>query len=213
MYTPFSTERISGGWGGSNRGGRTNFFVCSCLLFSPLLLSILSSNTNWPFTSYLKTYMHLAFKKMSFSDMQEPDKYSNSPQQIQSLLKTSGASLPFTPTTISLSLSLFFFYKDLQVSLLEHTPSPSPPHLKLFKGLSTWLINAISVPEQRNYFMNIFQFLNFFISSWSTESPHHPNNKFDQFRDVKGPILCLLFYQIQIKNFHNLASQSSMTRQ
>lgn len=61
--------------------------------------------------------------------------------------------------------------------------------------------------------MNIFQFLNFFISSWSTECPHHPNNKFDQPRNVKGPILCLLFYQIQIKNFCNLASQPSMTRQ
>lgn len=71
----------------------------------------------------------------------------------------------------------------------------------------------ISVPEKRNYFINIFQFLNVFISSWSTESPHHPNNKFDQLRNVKGPILCLLFYQIQVKNFCNLASQSSMSRQ
>lgn len=71
----------------------------------------------------------------------------------------------------------------------------------------------ISVPEKRNYFMNIFQFPNVFISSRSAESPHHPNNKFDQLRNVKGPILCLLFYQIQVKNFCNLASQSSMTRQ
>lgn len=89
----------------------------------------------------------------------------------------------------------------------------TPKHLKLFKGLSTRLINITSVPEERNYFTNIFQFLNFFISSWSTERPHHPNNKFNQLRNVKGPILCLLFYQIQIKNFCNLASQPSMARQ
>lgn len=105
-----------------------------------------------------------------------------------------------------------FSYRDLQVPLLDQ-PSLPPAPIKLLKALSMWLINTISVPEQRNYFINIFQFLNFFISSWSTESPHHPNNKFDQLSNIKGPIFCLLFYQIQIKNFCNLASQSSMTRQ
>lgn len=140
---------------------------------------------------------------MSVGDTQEPDKYSNSPEQRWSLLQTSGASLPYAQ--LYPFPCHFFFRQDLQIALL--------PHVKLFKRLSTWLINTISVPEQRNYFMNIFQFFNFFISSWSTESPHHPNNKFNQLGNIQGPILCLLFYQIQIKNFCNLASQSCMTRQ
>lgn len=176
------------------------------LAFFPLLLSILNSGMNWPFTCYLKAYMHLAFKKMSFSDTQKPDKYSRTKKVP---VKDFWSISPLhTHNYIPFPITLFF-YKGLQVARLEY-PSPHP---KLCKGFSTWLINTISVPEQRNYFINIFQFLNFFISSWSTESPHHPNNKFDQLRNVKGPILCLLFYQIQIKNFCNLASQSSMTRQ
>lgn len=121
------------------------------------------------------------------------------------LVKDFWASLPSTPTTTSLSHCSFFLQRSAGWKTLTH--------LKLFKRLQTRLINIISVPEERNYFMNIFQFLNFFISSWSTERPHHPNNKFNQLRNVKGPILCLLFYQIQIKNFCNLASQPSMTRQ
>lgn len=84
---------------------------------------------------------------------------------------------------------------------------------KIIEGTLNMTNKYISVPEKRNYFIYIFQFLNVFISSWRTKSPHHPNNKFDQLRNVKGPILCLLFYQIQVKNFCNLVSQSSMTRQ
>lgn len=120
-----------------------------CAFFHPLLL-IFNSDTNWLFICYLKAYFHLTFKQMSFSDMQEPDKYSNSPDQRWSLLMTPGASLPFTPTAISFSLSLFFFY-ELQVA-----PLPSP---ELFKGLWTWLINTFQYLKRGTISLISFSFL------------------------------------------------------
>lgn len=64
----------------------------------------------------------------------------------------------------------------------------------------------IAIPEEGNYFMDVFQLLDFLIPCWGTENPHHSNDEFSQFRDVKGTVLSLLLYQLQIKCFSNLIS-------
>lgn len=170
------------------------------LLFLPLL--IINPDTVWSLTCYLIVYTHLAFRKHPLVTCWSQTNTIH-PNGKGPCLKTSGTSLPVTPVTISLCSS------SISTNIHRLPWWKHPPHhisLKLFKGHLVWLISTISVPEERNYFMYIFQFLNFFISSWSTESPHHSNNKFYQLSNVQSPIFGLLFYQIQIKNFHNLVS-------
>ena len=75
------------------------------------------------------------------------------------------------------------------------------------------VIHTIPIPEEGHYFLNVLQSLHLLIAHRCTQRPHHANNEFCQLRNVQGPILCLLLYQIQIQDFRYLVPQSSVTRQ
>ena len=111
-------------------------------------------------------------------------------------------------TTKCLLFNLFFFVKAWILTL---------------EGVQLWkqamyfrrpeVIHAIPVPEKGHYLLNVLQSLHLLIAHRCTQRPHHANNEFCQLRNVQGPILCLLLYQIQIQDFRYLVSQSSVTRQ
>lgn len=101
---------IGSGVGGKGQTAGEEEYPFPMLLLAFSLPSAASIKFWYKLTIHLLPQGLHAFgiKEMSFSDTQEPDKYSSPPEQRWSLLQTSGASLPFIPTTISFSLSLIF---------------------------------------------------------------------------------------------------------